>query len=427
MSWKLTYGLIKPHLEKFKKSYSCVNIKKPPIGITAETHATVLITEYNRIAVILQKFSSEFPNDLELISFFEKIHFKIINAFRLLNLTYSKNLTCGAQIETDFLGKISIDTNKQIDDQDNRSESSASSSISSSLTSLPKEEKPNLKMALSAHEFLNLASRLIPEFDGKSENLQTFVDAINLTNLQVGAHANLLLALIKTKLKGTVRNLITEEATDIIQTLRNNIKRESTEVLTAKILSTKQNSKSANNFTEEINQLTKALENSYIAEGVPAVLASKYSTQTAIKSLTKNAANEKVKIIMEAGQFTDMNSAIAKFVGVSTDSTSNNTIMYYRRQYNNRGNYNTPNRYNNNRNVNRNNPRNYQNRNAQNRYRNNDNYQQNNNNRRNNNNNNNYYRQNNNNNNRNVRNINAQNQGNGAGPQRHQEGDPQHN
>ena len=69
--------------------------------------------------------------------------------------------------------------------------------------------------------------------------------------------------LIKTKLMGTARMLITVETTieQIINTLKNSIKGESTEVITAKMMATKQSAKSANAFVKEIKEIKETLPN----------------------------------------------------------------------------------------------------------------------------------------------------------------------
>ena len=123
-------------------------------------------------------------------------------------------------------------------------------------------------------------------------------------------------SLIKTKLKGNTRNLIGEESTikDIINKLKLTVKGESVEVLSAKIMNTRQNNKTANTYCSEIENLTKSLKNAYISDGLSCELASKYATQDAVKALAKNCTIDRVKLIMEAGQFNNMNEAITKFV-----------------------------------------------------------------------------------------------------------------
>lgn len=188
------------------------------------------------------------------------------------------------------------------------------------------------KMTQTVVDFINTATRLIPDFDGKPENLRSFLDALSLIETLKGSHETVAINLIKTKLKGNARNLIENEATiqDVIGKLKNSVKGESVEVLSAKILNIRQNSKSANSYCNEVETLTKALESAYISDGLSRTLAQQYSTQIAVKAMTRNCTIDRVKLIMEAGQYTNMNEAIGKFVSSCTEATGQqNSILYF--------------------------------------------------------------------------------------------------
>jgi len=93
-------------------------------------------------------------------------------------------------------------------------------------------------MAITPIEFLKLASSLIPEFDGKAENLKSFLDSLNFVNSLKESHKALAVNLIKTKLKDHARNLIDNEnlISEIIEKLKNKVKGESVDVISAKLL-----------------------------------------------------------------------------------------------------------------------------------------------------------------------------------------------
>jgi len=220
-------------------------------------------------------------------------------------------------------------------EEDSKGEFTQSNSPSTSVAN----NKQSNKMAQTQVQFLKTASSLIPDFDGKAENLRSFLDALQLVNSIKETHESTAVQLIKTKLKGNARNLISNENSiaQIISTLSNTVRGESVEVITAKLLNLQQKSKTANQYTQEVEKLTKALEGAYITDGLPSQLASKYSTQHAVKSMIKNCSIDKVKLIMEAGQFSNMNEAVAKFVNSCTDATGrSDTVLYYKnRQANN--------------------------------------------------------------------------------------------
>jgi len=62
-------------------------------------------------------------------------------------------------------------------------------------------------MVQSNIDFINTASKLIPVFDGKAENLTSFIDALEITELIKGEHEQIAVSIIKTKIRGVARNL----------------------------------------------------------------------------------------------------------------------------------------------------------------------------------------------------------------------------
>jgi len=99
------------------------------------------------------------------------------------------------------------------------------------VITFPEQEE----MAITPTEFLKLASSLIPEFDGKAENLNSFLDSLNLLNSLKESHEALAVNLIKTKLKDHARNLVDNEnlISEIIDILQNKVKGESVDVISA--------------------------------------------------------------------------------------------------------------------------------------------------------------------------------------------------
>jgi len=208
--------------------------------------------------------------------------------------------------------------------------------------------------AMTPAEFINTAAKLIPDFDGKFENLQRFLDALTLLDSIKGDHESIAITLIKTKLIGTARNLISSETSInlIKSTLISKVKGQSTQAVTAKLLNTRQNNKSPNDFAKEIEETTKLLQNAYISEGLTPELAETYSTQAAVKAVIKNSNSDNIKIIMQAGQFSSLNQVITKFIESSSNVNENPRVNYmqknqhgsYHSNYRGRGNGNRGNR-----------------------------------------------------------------------------------
>jgi len=98
-----------------------------------------------------------------------------------------------------------------------------------------------------------------------------------------------------------------------------------------------QRNKTANLYTQEVEQMIKALEGAYITDGLPLELARSYSTQHAVKAMTKSCTIDKVKLIMQAGTFNTMNDAVSKFVNSCIEATGKSNTVLYNQNYPQRG------------------------------------------------------------------------------------------
>lgn len=321
MDWQEIVQKLRHVKENFDRSYKCLNIDRPTTGETINRHFSNLFGCLEQIRVIInvnyERLTSVHKTAAE--AFYSDVRTK------LLNVAARK----GINVEIPSTHDISIKIPQNF-----------------SLEEI--EEIIEDEMATqTVVEFVNTATRLIPDFDGRPENLRSFLDALSLVNELKGTHEAVAITLIKTKLKGNARNLIENESTiqEVVGKLSRSVKGESVEVLSAKIMNIKQNSKSANNYCSEIEALTKLLENAYISDGLSADLATKYSTQVAVKAITKNCNYDRVKLIMEAGNFGNMNEVIGKFVSSCTEATGQqNSVLYFRKGNNNnyRGNNRRP-------------------------------------------------------------------------------------
>jgi len=357
---------------RFDKSYKCINRDAVIKSETLKNHIEILVGEYNNIVTLVNKYANRLTSEhnnkcLRVI--------KSLNT-RLNNIRKRRHILIDVPESLSQLVEFNTDQFKELDESVQSSGAESDSDIEtlegSDRIEFKSEPIKISEMAQTLIEFIRLATSLIPEFDGKPENLQSFLDALGLLDSLKSTHETTAISLIKTKLKGHVRNLISNEQTiaAIITQLSSAVKGESVEVISAKLLNLQQRNKTANQYTQEVEKLTKALEGAYISEGLSQSLANKYSTTTAVKAMTQNCSIDKVKLIMQAGTFTNMNDAISKFVNSCTEITGqSNTVLYYRRGANNynrgargynRGRNNYHNNYN--RGSNNNNNNNYNNR-----------------------------------------------------------------
>lgn len=304
MDWSDIVREVRVIKENFEKSHKCLNTDRPTKNETVEKHLEILFTCLEEIRVILNENYSRLTTAHKSAadSFFTDIREKLVNVLERRGFQVDLPVSLHEEIKYNLKPTLQ----KEINFEDT-------------------------KMTQTVVEFLNTASKLISDFDGKPENIRSFIDSLSLVNSIKGEHESVAISLIKTKLKGNARNLINNESsiTEIINKLTSSVKGESVEVISAKIMNIRQNNKSANTYCNEVEALTKSLESAYISDGLSCELATKYSTRVAVKALTKNCTIDKVKLIMEAGQFNNMNDAVEKFVNSCTESTGQqNTILY---------------------------------------------------------------------------------------------------
>lgn len=82
-------------------------------------------------------------------------------------------------------------------------DNSTNSHNSSSIT----ENKPgnNIAMAQTNIDFINTATKLIPVFDDKAKNVQSFIDALQKLELITGELEQLAVSIIKSRLKTLIK------------------------------------------------------------------------------------------------------------------------------------------------------------------------------------------------------------------------------
>ena len=79
-----------------------------------------------------------------------------------------------------------------------------------------------------------------------------------------------------------------------------------------------------------MEDLAKRLETAYISDGLPVEVASTYATKTAVKAIVKNATNDKIRLVMDSGNFSTMNEVMANFVNSCTEVFGQfNSVLFY--------------------------------------------------------------------------------------------------
>lgn len=342
MEWPKIAASINHNKAVFDKSYKCVN-KEVPIKVeTLEIHIKIIIKEYNNICRIVTTIEDR------LTETHKKHCHKILRSLnkRLINISIRHNLDI--QIPEDLHSLVNINENQLQNLEESKGDIDIE--IESDIESLPEdiEIKDNeTKMPDQIEkdrEYVRQLSTTIPEFDGKKSSLTRFITALRITDRTKGTQEDLAVEIIKSKIIGPILYKVTNETTirGIIDILNSNVKGESAEVVKAKLLNIKQKGKTASQYTTEIDNLRKQLETIYIDLGLSAEIADNFATKESIQAMTKNCEYEKLRIILEAGNYNTFSDAAGKYIHCSTEMTgSPSSVLYFNNgQHNYRGNNN---------------------------------------------------------------------------------------
>ena len=130
---------------------------------------------------------------------------------------------------------------------------------------------------------------------------------------------------ILSRLEGKARAAVgsnPQDVEEIIQKLKDKCKITiAPETVVAKLNATKQSGE-VSKFTQDIEKLTLELERAYINEQVPVDTASRMAVKAGVKALASGIRSEETKLLLKAGQFTTLDSAIEKITENEPSSTS---------------------------------------------------------------------------------------------------------
>ncbi len=312
--------LLEIHAKEFERVFKCLNKTKLPSQRIVQLHIKTLIFEYNFITNLLNANAIKADQNLTLAIHETLIKFqsKIIKIFVQIDL----------QIVVPEVGNV-IDLDDNIFESSFDTDNNDDTIINSEIEIIDEDE------TMTVIEFINFATRAIPEFNGTPSELQRFIDAVNLVKANVGTYELTAVEVVKTKLKDSARNFVTNEATleAIIDTLKANIKPESHQLIISKLQNLKQANKSANEYVKEVEILSTVLKRAYICEGLSASLAKNFTTDNVLQSIKASTVNDKVKAVLNAGKFSSVSEVFEKFLSVKFENgQSNPQINYFQRR-----------------------------------------------------------------------------------------------
>lgn len=280
----------------------------------------LLISIYNSHVDVSKTIWNNLNNDDKtlVLSQFSYIREKTIKAFHIINCPYI--------VPTNNLEKI-------IEEIINPQETEEKYKISNTMATNSSE--------LSPSEFLKLASSIIKPFCGEPNNLQAFLNSVELVaTLTTPNSSNLLFQFVKTRLEGKALECIPSNAAtldDIKTSLKVKIKPESSEVVESRLLALRTDRKNLQDFTAEAEELAEKLKRSLIMEGVTDTKAEDMVTKKMVETCRKSARSDLVKSVLASGNFNSHKEVLAKFVVEIADELKDRQVLAYRIQQRHRG------------------------------------------------------------------------------------------
>lgn len=186
-------------------------------------------------------------------------------------------------------------------------------------------------------EIIKITAQLIPQYDGSVDKLPSVVAALTALNtLVTDANRVAAIQVVLSRLEGKARMAVGDNPATIDE-ITNKLKekcdkRSQPETVVAKLDATKQTG-SINLFAQQIEALTVELEKCYLAENIPVGAATNLAMRAGIKALTAGVRHKDTKLILKAGQFSTLASAVAKAVEHEPREENQTTpqVLYTRR------------------------------------------------------------------------------------------------
>lgn len=275
-SWEKFVNRFQELVDRILRVTSTVtkNPKRKFTNDTTKLKVAVISTNYNKLVTLVRasadKLTPQHREEIE--SRWSGLQKSVSSTFQIprVNLSVSDDI-----FVTKFLPSI-----EQIDEEDDIF-------VVSRETETTQINKVDLDIERMVFD-IKTATSLIPQFDGKCENLESFIDSVQLLD-EITEQANkaIMLRFLKTRLQGKAHEAFVEGVTlnQLVINLRQRCgSRLNSDTLLPQLKATKQNGTPMVNYTEKMDQLCSKLASAYVSEGLA------NTTETAFKLAEKFTA-----------------------------------------------------------------------------------------------------------------------------------------
>lgn len=232
---------------------------------------------------------------------------------------------------TEIIDQIS---NEQLGNHTSREPSREPSRHPSRQNSIENLTLDTRKMAHKENrEYLKFAAQTINRnYAGDPLALKTFVNAVALLKATTeDDQMDLLKKFVVSRLEGKALECVNTKDTleNIMNSLEDSIKPDSSKVVEGKILSLRYNRSQANDFAEQANKLADALQRSLVIEGYSLEKAKEITIERTVEMCRQNARNEAVKSIIASKDFKDPREVVAKLIVEQTSQEKEKQVLYF--------------------------------------------------------------------------------------------------
>lgn len=188
----------------------------------------------------------------------------------------------------------------------------------------------------SKEDFYNLASRAIKAYAGEPLKRTAFINSLKLMSKMAGdTHKDLLVSIVLTKLEGNAEDAVSPDVKsveEVIAALQQNIKAESSKVLTSRLQALRFDRTKVQDFAKDADELAENLKRSLVVEGMTAEKANSMTIDETVKMCRSCTKSDLVKAVLSATHYDDHREVVAKLILEASTEVTEKQVLAYKAQ-----------------------------------------------------------------------------------------------
>ena len=248
--------------------------------------------------------------------------YKILDR-ELLTSIQSDLIELGEAISEEYLNKINSETNECFSAIEFRINNYQ-------MTNDSQTEK-------MAHFDIKIATSLVQTYDGSKENLDIFIDSVNLLKeITPNDQKVMLVKFIKTRITGKARIGLPRDLDNIDEILENIKVRCDEKTNPEKVINQSKTiqARQTTKICVEIEILTSKLKGLYLEQKIPEEVANKMAVKVGVDTLKEKNSNSETKILLKVGQYPTITAATQKVLENEIENNNSNQVLAFNRNQN---------------------------------------------------------------------------------------------